>query len=56
MLIINRGWLRYMYWELNDEEVQLEHFSISNPEQYQTIGYIFKHNGKNTIKFLKHAL
>jgi len=46
MLLVNRGWLKYEYWDIYDENVMLEHINISDISSYEIILYMFNKNAK----------
>ena len=46
MLLVNRGWLKYEFWDICDENVLLEHINIKDISSYETILYVFNKNAK----------
>lgn len=46
MLLVNRGWLKYEYWDIYDENVMLEHINISDISGYSVIIYVYNKNAK----------
>ena len=46
MLLVNRGWLKYEYWDIYDENVMLEHIKIQDITPYTIILYVFGRNAK----------
>lgn len=49
ILCVNRGWLKYTYWDVFDCNVELNHLNICDTD-YDIILYVF---GK-TAKILKY--
>ena len=46
MLLVNRGWLKYEYWDIFDKDVTLEHINISDISSYGLILYVYEKNAK----------
>ena len=41
ILIVNRNYLKYIYWEVYDKDVILEHINITDISSYGIILYMF---------------
>ena len=50
MLLCNRGWLKYEFWDIFDKDVTLDMLNISDITNYSVVVYQFDKNGK-ILKF-----